>query len=74
MRDLDPQHIETLISLRGIVIRCSSVIPDMRVAVFRCTSRQRHSTESIISSSVSVKKKFVVKNTVVFFLLDNSSL
>lgn len=40
MRDLDPQHIETLIGMRGIVIRCSSVIPEMRTAVFRCTSRQ----------------------------------
>lgn len=39
MRDLDPAHIETLVALRGIVIRCSSVIPDMRAAVFRCASR-----------------------------------
>lgn len=50
LRDLDPQHIETLIAIRGIVIRCSSIIPEMRVAVFRCSSR-RTATDPLSSTS-----------------------
>ncbi|XP_055388899.1 uncharacterized protein LOC129617886, partial [Condylostylus longicornis] len=41
MRDLDPKDIETLVAIRGIVVRCSSIMPDMRQAVFRCTSRKQ---------------------------------
>jgi DNA replication licensing factor MCM4 len=38
MRDLNPLDIDTLVSLRGMVIRTSPVIPDMRRAYFRCTA------------------------------------
>eukprot|EP00418_Pyrodinium_bahamense_P030773 CAMPEP_0179148348 /NCGR_PEP_ID=MMETSP0796-20121207/71785_1 /TAXON_ID=73915 /ORGANISM="Pyrodinium bahamense, Strain pbaha01" /LENGTH=915 /DNA_ID=CAMNT_0020849059 /DNA_START=90 /DNA_END=2840 /DNA_ORIENTATION=- len=37
MRNMNPSDIERLISLRGIVIRCSNLVPDMMSAVFRCT-------------------------------------
>lgn len=36
MRDLDPSHIDKLISIKGIVIRNSDVIPDMKEASFKC--------------------------------------
>jgi DNA replication licensing factor MCM4 len=36
MRDLDPSHIDKLISIKGIVIRCSDVIPEMKEASFKC--------------------------------------
>lgn len=36
MRDLDPSNIEQLVSLSGLVIRCSAVIPDLTQAFFRC--------------------------------------
>jgi DNA replication licensing factor MCM4 len=36
MRSLDPSHIDKLISIKGIVIRCSDVIPEMKEASFRC--------------------------------------
>lgn len=38
MRSLDPSDIEQLVSVRGMVIRCSAVIPDMRTGFFRCTA------------------------------------
>lgn len=38
IRELDPSHIEMLIALKGIVIRCSDVIPEMKEAVFKCES------------------------------------
>jgi len=36
IRDLDPIQIDTLVAVRGMVTRTGSVIPDLRVAVFRC--------------------------------------
>ncbi|KAL3794766.1 hypothetical protein HJC23_012776 [Cyclotella cryptica] len=37
MRSLDPQAIDTLLSLRGMVVRTSPIIPDLKVAFFQCT-------------------------------------
>jgi len=37
MREMNPSDIERLITLKGIVIRCSDLMPDMSSAVFRCT-------------------------------------
>mmetsp|Transcript_70480 Transcript_70480/g.199903 ORF Transcript_70480/g.199903 Transcript_70480/m.199903 type:complete len:873 (-) Transcript_70480:339-2957(-) len=37
MRSMNPTDIERLISIKGIVIRCSDLVPDMMSAVFRCT-------------------------------------
>jgi len=36
MRDLDPSHIDQLMSIKGMVIRCSPIIPDLKLAFFRC--------------------------------------
>ncbi|KAI8059175.1 MCM2/3/5 family-domain-containing protein [Gongronella butleri] len=36
MRDLDPQNVDQLITIKGIMIRASPVIPDMKEAFFRC--------------------------------------
>ncbi len=36
MRDLDPTHIDKLISVKGIVIRNSDIIPEMKEASFKC--------------------------------------
>ena len=38
MRQLDPRHIETLVALRGMVVRTSSIIPEMRRAFYRCAA------------------------------------
>lgn len=36
MRDLNPSDTDKLISIKGLVIRATPVIPDMKVAFFRC--------------------------------------
>ncbi|KAL5563098.1 hypothetical protein UlMin_032845 [Ulmus minor] len=36
MRNLNPSDIERMVSLRGMIIRCSSIIPEIREAIFRC--------------------------------------
>jgi len=36
IRELDPNQIDQLVALRGIVIRCSDVIPEMKEAAFCC--------------------------------------
>ncbi|EEP76115.1 vacuolar transporter chaperone 4 [Uncinocarpus reesii 1704] len=36
MRELDPGDMEKLISIKGLVIRATPVIPDMKEAFFRC--------------------------------------
>jgi DNA replication licensing factor MCM4 len=36
MRDLDPNDIDRLVSVKGLVIRTTPVIPDMKEAYFKC--------------------------------------
>lgn len=36
MRMMNPSDIEKLVSIKGIVIRCSDLVPDMMAATFRC--------------------------------------
>lgn len=36
MRELNPQDIDKLISIKGLVIRSTSIIPDMKSAFFKC--------------------------------------
>jgi len=36
MRDLDPSHIDKLVSVKGIIIRNSDIIPEMKEAAFKC--------------------------------------
>lgn len=38
MRALGPNDIDRLVSIRGIVIRCTDVIPEMREAQFKCAA------------------------------------
>lgn len=40
-RKLGPNHIETLVCIKGVVIRCSNIIPEMTMAAFKCTSKKR---------------------------------
>jgi len=37
MRNMNPSDVEKLVAIKGIVIRCSDLVPDMLSAVFRCT-------------------------------------
>ncbi|KAI4104010.1 MAG: hypothetical protein L6R37_003492 [Teloschistes peruensis] len=36
MRELDPNDMDKLVSIKGLVIRTTPVIPDMKTAFFRC--------------------------------------
>ncbi|CAB4320436.1 unnamed protein product [Prunus armeniaca] len=36
MRNLNPSDIERMVSLKGMIIRSSSIIPEIREAIFRC--------------------------------------
>ena len=36
MRLLNPDDIDSLVSIKGMVIRCGAIIPEMRVAAFQC--------------------------------------
>eukprot|EP01054_Gregarina_sp_Poly1_P000181 Gregarina_sp_Poly_1__180@NODE_1041_length_5267_cov_150_372308_g721_i0_p3_GENE_NODE_1041_length_5267_cov_150_372308_g721_i0NODE_1041_length_5267_cov_150_372308_g721_i0_p3_ORF_typecomplete_len317_score53_30MCM_OB/PF17207_3/4_2e20MCM_N/PF14551_6/0_00091_NODE_1041_length_5267_cov_150_372308_g721_i0991049 len=38
LRDLDPTALERLVAIEGTCVRTSQLIPEMHVAVFRCTS------------------------------------
>ncbi|CAA9990778.1 DNA replication licensing factor MCM4, putative [Plasmodium knowlesi strain H] len=40
-RKLGPNHIETLVCIKGVIIRCSNIIPEMTMAAFKCTSKKR---------------------------------
>ena len=67
IRDLGPDDIDKLISISGIVIRTSEVIPEMKEALFKCTvcNKYEHSilnrgmiTEPIECSSCHSKSSF----------------
>ncbi|CAN3364999.1 DNA replication licensing factor Mcm4p [Diutina catenulata] len=38
MRDLNPNDIDKLVTVKGLVIRSTAVIPDMKVAFFKCNA------------------------------------
>jgi len=38
MRNMNPCDIEKLVSISGIVIRCSDLVPDMNTGTFRCST------------------------------------
>ena len=37
MRDLNPSDTDKLVCIKGLVIRATPIIPDMKIAFFRCT-------------------------------------
>jgi len=49
IRDLNPEDIDTLVSVQGMVTRTSSIIPDLRTALFRC-ERCAHGHEVVCES------------------------
>ena len=47
MRDLDPKDIDQLVSIRGMIIRSSNIIPDLKHAFFRCSICQNETDVSV---------------------------
>ncbi|GKV21091.1 hypothetical protein SLEP1_g31108 [Rubroshorea leprosula] len=48
MRNLNPSDIEKMVSLKGMIIRCSSIIPEIREAVFKCLLCEYHSDPVVV--------------------------
>lgn len=48
MRNLNPSDIEKMVSLKGMIIRCSSIIPEIREAVFRCLVCRHYSDPIVV--------------------------
>ncbi|XWS62740.1 hypothetical protein CRYUN_Cryun06bG0036800 [Craigia yunnanensis] len=48
MRNLNPSDIEKMVSIKGMIIRCSSIIPEIREAVFRCIFCGYHSDPVVV--------------------------
>ncbi|XVF01044.1 hypothetical protein REPUB_Repub04eG0053700 [Reevesia pubescens] len=69
MRNLNPSDIEKMVSLKGMVIRCSSIIPEIREAVFRCIVCGYHSDPvvvdrgRIIEPTTCSKQECLAKNS-----------
>ncbi|KAK2195628.1 bifunctional MCM domain/Mini-chromosome maintenance complex protein 4/P-loop containing nucleoside triphosphate hydrolase/Nucleic acid-binding [Babesia duncani] len=39
--ELGPHDIDTLVSLKGVIVRCSDVIPEMTMAAFKCVDQKK---------------------------------
>jgi DNA replication licensing factor MCM4 len=52
IRDLGPYDIDKLISILGIVIRTSEVVPEMKEAVFKCTIEHSGLNRGMITEPV----------------------
>eukprot|EP00948_MAST-09A_sp_MAST-9A-sp1_P001448 g1448.t1 len=37
MRNLNPSHVNQLVAVRGMITRCSKIIPDLKTGFFKCT-------------------------------------
>ena len=53
MRALDPQSIDSLLSIRGMIVRSTQVIPDLKVAHFECTICSASTTVTLERGRVS---------------------
>ncbi|KAH0485020.1 MAG: hypothetical protein KVP17_002417 [Porospora cf. gigantea B] len=47
LRSLNPNELETLVAVGGVVIRVSSVLPDMQIAAFTCQNTVVRNQESV---------------------------
>eukprot|EP01134_Creolimax_fragrantissima_P002737 CFRG2737T1 len=53
MRDLNPDDIHNLVRIRGMVIRTTSIIPEMRTAFFRCFMCKASETVDVIGGRIA---------------------
>lgn len=69
MRNLNPSDIEKIVSLKGMVIRCSSIIPEIREAIFRCLVCGYYSDPIVVDRgrinepSTCLKQECLAKNS-----------
>jgi len=53
MRSLDPADIDKLITIKGLIIRVSNIIPDMRLAYFQCSACGHSHSVEIVRGSIA---------------------
>eukprot|EP00437_Effrenium_voratum_P008422 CAMPEP_0181426100 /NCGR_PEP_ID=MMETSP1110-20121109/15492_1 /TAXON_ID=174948 /ORGANISM="Symbiodinium sp., Strain CCMP421" /LENGTH=751 /DNA_ID=CAMNT_0023549291 /DNA_START=52 /DNA_END=2307 /DNA_ORIENTATION=+ len=56
MRCMNPTDIERLIMVKGIVIRCSDLTPDMNAAIFRCTTEDCKNEVKIVLNHWTIEE------------------
>ncbi|KAB1207349.1 DNA replication licensing factor MCM4 [Morella rubra] len=61
MRNLNPSDIERMVSLKGMIIRCSSIIPEIREAIFRCLVCGYYSDPIVINRGQITEPKLCLK-------------
>ncbi|KAG6651704.1 DNA replication licensing factor MCM4 [Carya illinoinensis] len=61
MRNLNPSDIERMVSLKGMIIRCSSIIPEIREAVFRCLVCGYYSDPVVVNRGQITEPKLCLK-------------
>ena len=61
MRDLEPGHIDQLLKIKGMVIRCSQVIPELKQAFFRCFVCQESTDVVIDRGQIDVRSNIFSK-------------
>ena len=57
MRLLNPDDIDTLVSIKGMVIRCGGIIPEMRVAAFQCAVCQHVQEVVVVDGEIQQPSK-----------------
>ena len=52
MRLLNPDDIDTLVAIKGMVIRCGAIIPEMRLAAFQCAVCQHVQEVAVVDGEI----------------------
>lgn len=63
MRELNPGDISKMVSIRGMVIRASTVIPDIQAAMYRCTKCNAMKEVSIAHGRIEEPRKCMACNS-----------
>uniref|UniRef100_A0A7N2KY45 DNA helicase n=1 Tax=Quercus lobata TaxID=97700 RepID=A0A7N2KY45_QUELO len=61
MRNLNPSDVERMVSLKGMIIRSSSIIPEIREAIFRCLVCGYYSDPVVINRGQITEPKISLK-------------
>lgn len=56
MRSLDPHDIDKLITLKGMIIRCSPIIPTLQVAYYECMNCKSGLEMQIMRGNIKVSQ------------------
>lgn len=75
IRDLDPKHIDKLITLKGIAIRTSDTVPEMKEACFRCCKCKKEEYKYVERGRIT-EPEFCdqCKNRMTFELIHNQCM